>query len=108
MRQEHSKKYIQIKSSDKEHNLTLHEYSRWLCLIEALDHVTVKAKQLKQDMEKTSDWIKPLSFQKYIDERFDTMIEEVSKIEKTTYTLTFPKVEVNNNICTTLSEPILQ
>jgi adenylate kinase family enzyme len=108
MQQEHSKKYIQIKSSDKEYNLTLHEYSRWLCLIEALDHITVKAKQLKQDMEKTSEWIKPLSFQKYIDERFDTMIEEISNLEKNTYTATFPTVEISNNICTTLSEPILQ
>ena len=104
MRQESSKNSIQIKStSQKEHDLTIHEYSRWLCLIEALDHVSVRAKQLKHDMEKTSDWIKPLSFQKYIVERYETMIEEVAGFEK----MTFEINTIEPKLCTTLLKPVL-
>lgn len=108
MRQGPSKKYIQIKGNEKDHSLKLDEYSRWLCLIEALEHVNTKAKQLKQDIEKTNDWIKPLSFQKYIDERFDTMVEEVASLEKMTFEINIPKPEIQVQICTTLSEPVLQ
>jgi len=108
MPQEHSKNCIRIRANEKEHNLTLQEYSRWLCLIEALEHVNTKAKQLKQDMEKTNDWIKPLSFQKYIDERFDTMVEEIAGFEKMPFEINIPKIEIHQNLCTTLSEPVLQ
>jgi deoxyadenosine/deoxycytidine kinase len=105
MRQGSSKNCIQIKSTnEKQHNLTIHEYSRWLCLIEALDHVSVKAKQLKHDIEKTSDWIKPLSFQKYITERYDTMIEEVAGFENVAFEINI----TDPTLCTTSLEPVLQ
>jgi|TARA_R100001594_G_scaffold16207_2_gene33577 hypothetical protein len=52
------------------------ELVRWACLIEALDVVGGK-----EDIDIESDkWIKPLAFQKYIDERFHSMKHDL-KVE---------------------------
>jgi len=52
------------------------ELVRWCCLIEALEVVNSKA-----DVDIDSDkWIKPLAFQKYIDERFHSMKHDL-KVE---------------------------
>lgn len=59
--------------SDKEHIMTIDTYSRWLCLMEALEFVNTQAKKSKVDLEKTDSWIKPLAFQKYIKQRFPSM-----------------------------------
>ena len=52
------------------------ELVRWACLIEALEVVGSK-----EDVNIQSDkWIKPLAFQKYIDERFHSMKHDL-KVE---------------------------
>ena len=52
------------------------ELVRWACLIEALEVVGNK-----EDVNIQSDkWIKPLAFQKYIDERFHSMKHDL-KVE---------------------------
>tara|TARA_R110002051_G_scaffold123102_1_gene196427 strand:+ start:1235 stop:1468 length:234 start_codon:yes stop_codon:yes gene_type:complete len=52
------------------------ELVRWSCLIEALEVVGSK-----EDADVDSDrWIKPLAFQKYIDERFHSMKHDL-KVE---------------------------
>jgi len=52
------------------------ELVRWACLIEALEVVGGK-----EDVEIDSDkWIKPLAFQRYIDERFHSMRHDL-KVE---------------------------
>ena len=54
------------------------ELVRWSCLIEALEVVGNK-----EDVDIESDsWIKPLAFQKYIDERFHSMKHDL-KVEAT-------------------------
>ena len=54
------------------------ELVRWSCLIEALEVVGGK-----DDIDIESDkWIKPLAFQKYIDERFHSMKHDL-KVEAT-------------------------
>ena len=54
------------------------EFVRWACLIEALEVVGNK-----EDVDIESDkWIKPLAFQKYIDERFHSMKHDL-KVEAT-------------------------
>ena len=54
------------------------ELVRWACLIEALDVVGSK-----EGVDIESDkWIKPLAFQKYIDERFHSMKHDL-KVEAT-------------------------
>lgn len=52
------------------------ELARWCCLIEAIEVVDKKGSQVGMNMN-TNSWIKPIAFQKYIDERMDTMVEEI-------------------------------
>ena len=93
-----SKKHITIDCEDKKVKLSLDEYTRWLCLVEALDFISKKAQQFKVNLhDKDVDWVKPLAFQKYITERFDSMKDEVILNETP-----------NNNIpCITSSEQVL-
>ena len=52
------------------------ELVRWCCLVEALEVV-----DKKEDVDISNDkWIKPLAFQKYIDERFHSMKHDL-KVE---------------------------
>ena len=57
--------------------MSVNEYVRWLCLIEAIDHIETKASQLKIDLDKSSDWIQPIDIKKYIRERFNSLKDEV-------------------------------
>jgi len=73
--------FITVHSKTKEHKLSKIEYARWLCLIEAIDLIERKAQDLKSDMISDDFWIKPLAFQKYIDQRLETMILDVDREE---------------------------
>lgn len=53
--------------------VTVEEYTRWLCLIEALEIITNQAKNLNIDLSVNTDWLKPLDLQKYVNERFLSM-----------------------------------
>lgn len=72
---------IEIVGNQKTYNFTKGEYARWLCLIEAIDLVERKAAELKQDINTDDSWVKPLAFQKYIEQRFETMILDVNREE---------------------------
>tara|TARA_R110002020_G_scaffold28345_4_gene90557 strand:- start:5668 stop:5901 length:234 start_codon:yes stop_codon:yes gene_type:complete len=54
------------------------EFVRWACLIEALEVVGGKVDENIQ----SDKWIKPLAFQKYIQERFHSMKHDL-KVEAT-------------------------
>lgn len=104
MSSEHLKKYITIETKQQTHKLKCNEYARWLCLIEALDVISRGAERFKVDLNKTDiDWVKPLSFQKYVTERYESMIEEVLENELNV------KMPLNRfkQECTTLPEPVL-
>jgi len=102
MQLDSSRKNIIIETSKGKIKLKPEEYTRWLCLIEALDIISRKAGQFKVDLHnKDVDWVKPLAFQKYIVERFDSMIDEVVSNEGL-------KVNIKNIKCTTSPEPVLQ
>jgi hypothetical protein len=59
------------------------EYARWLCLLEGIDLVGKRVEQLKRRSPGNDiDWIKPLAFQKYIDERFLSMKSDLEEIER--------------------------
>jgi hypothetical protein len=53
------------------------ELTRWLCLFEAVDLVTENANKKSIDLNKTNDWIKPLSFKSYIKETYFSMLDKV-------------------------------
>lgn len=98
-----SRKTITVNLKDKTEEMSYDTYSRWLCLIEAIELVCGKAKQIKVDINNNMDWIKPLAFQKYIEERFESMKDEVEHFENN------PEVQVvTSKLCNTQQELALQ
>ena len=57
--------------------MDISELARWACLIEGIEQVTKRYEELGESME-TDDWIKPLAFQKYIEERFHSMKHDLT------------------------------
>ena len=98
-----SKRTIEVKLKDKTETLPLETYSRWICLIEAIEIVCNKAKQMKIDTANNIDWIKPLAFQKYIVERHESMADEIELFEKQQELVVTPAI---SNICNTPLAPI--
>ena len=63
--------------------MTEDEYSRWLCLLEGVEFVSKRVEQLKKRSSASEiDWVKPLAFQKYIEERFESMKSDLHELEK--------------------------
>ena len=58
--------------------LTVYETARWFCLLDALDLITKKSTALKVNLNDTN-WVKPIALQKYIDERFHSVVIDVEK-----------------------------
>jgi hypothetical protein len=56
-------------------------FARWLCLMEAFHIIDKKAEDLGLDM-KDEDWVKPLAFEKYVDQRFEGMMLDLAQDEK--------------------------
>jgi hypothetical protein len=62
--------------SNNTHIMGVEEYTRWLCLIEGLELINLKAKDKKLNLDDNDSWIKPLAFQKYIKQRFPSMLHD--------------------------------
>ena len=45
---------------------------RWLCLMEAFHIIEKKSESLGVNLDK-KDWVKPLAFEKYVQQRFESM-----------------------------------
>jgi len=67
--------------SNKKHIMSVETYTRWLCLVEAIEVINKKAKESKIDLDKSDTWIKPLALQKYINQRFPSLYHDF-KIEE--------------------------
>ena len=67
--------------------MTLYEAARWSALISGLDVITKRANQLRIDLDKEKNMLKPLALQKYIEEETSVAI-----------------AEINQTVCTTSSE----
>jgi hypothetical protein len=75
--QKHKETKRTLKSPQgKEYVMTEYEICRWMSLIEAVDIIDTKSKQLKLT-EKELNWVKLIAIQKYIDERTESMLFEV-------------------------------
>ena len=59
-----------------EYIMSEYEICRWMSLIESVDIIDTKSKQLKLS-EKELNWVKPIAIQKYIDERTESMLFEI-------------------------------
>ena len=87
-------------TTDKNKHMPYDEYVRWLCLLEGVEIVSKRVEQLKKRTSSNDiDWIKPLAFQKYIEERFLSMKSDLDEI-RMNESVTAPKIQ-----CTTSSAP---
>lgn len=64
-------------NNGKTHEMSLDEMSRWACLLEGIDQVSKKCEELGLGNDDDC-WIKPLAFQKYIEERFHSMKHDLT------------------------------
>jgi hypothetical protein len=58
--------------------MTKAELARWMCLIEAIDLIEKKCEEINVNMSDTF-WIQPIAMQKYMESRFETMMDEVNQ-----------------------------
>lgn len=68
---------IEMKRKDgKIEYMTKAEFARWACLVEGIQAVDQKLVDANVP-ESDTKWIKPLAFEKYIQERFHSMLRDV-------------------------------
>lgn len=63
---------INFKTKNGDIEMTRDTFVRWLCLIESFYFMEKKAEKLGLNLDKF-DWVKPLAFEKYINQRFESM-----------------------------------
>ena len=68
---------IGIDEEGQQDEMSYYELSRWMSLMEAVDVVDKKAEQLRMPKSDNS-WIKPIALSKYVDERTDSMLFEIT------------------------------
>ena len=75
---EKAKKHnIKLESKNgNSYDMTLYELSRWCSLIEGVEVIDKKLRQLNL-AGKSDIWIKPIPLQKYIDERSDDILYDL-------------------------------
>ena len=56
------------------------ELARWMCLIESIDLIEKKCDEMNVNMT-DNFWIQPIAMQKYMESRFETMLDEVNHHE---------------------------
>ena len=61
----------------KTYEMTIDEMTRWACLLEGIEQVSKKCREIGLG-DNDDCWIKPLAFQKYIDERFHSMKHDLT------------------------------
>ena len=71
---------VDLKIGDKDEQITIYEAARWLALINGIETINTRAKQLKIDLEKDKSWVKPLALQKYIEEQTPSCVAQVKAL----------------------------
>lgn len=56
-------------------------FCRWLCLAEGIHIMEQKASHLGIDL-KSKDWVKPLAFENYVSQRYESMMLDLNYDEK--------------------------
>jgi hypothetical protein len=69
---------LTVRIDDEKDEMSYFEFSRWLSLLEGVELVGKKSSQMGLD-NKDKSWIKPIAFQKYIDERYKSMLYEIAE-----------------------------
>jgi hypothetical protein len=68
-----NKAYASFDTQSGKVEMTKDTLARWLCLMEAFHIIEKKSNDLGVNLEK-EDWVKPLAFEKYIQQRYESML----------------------------------
>ena len=68
---------VSVDEDSKVDEMSYYEFSRWLSLIEAVHVIDTKANQLNLPSTDSS-WIKPIALGKYVNERTESMLHEIT------------------------------
>lgn len=71
------KKLVVRQNKTQSDEMSVYELSRWLCLVEAVNIIGDKCDQLQLN-DKDGSWVKPIAIQKYVDERTEGMLFELT------------------------------
>ena len=66
---------IKIERSGGIEYMEIEEFSRWMCLVEALFFIKEKAKDIGVDY---TNLIKPLALEEYVKDRYPSMLHDVT------------------------------
>ena len=69
---------VRLKSADDEHIMSVFELSRWCALIDAVEVVDKKMKQLGSRAPADKTWVKPIALQKYVDEKYESILFDLT------------------------------
>ena len=58
--------------------MDINELTRWACLLEGIEQVEKHYEEIGKNIDATDEWVKPLAFQKYIEERFHSMKHDLT------------------------------
>jgi hypothetical protein len=64
--------------AEQEHEMSVYELSRWCALIDAVEVVDKKLKQLGSRAPNDKVWVKPIALQKYVDEKFESILFDIT------------------------------
>lgn len=74
----YKKKEITIRKTDDKHDtMNVYELARWMSLMEAVDIIDEKCAKLNLP-ESNGSWVKPIAIQKYVDDRTEGMLFELT------------------------------
>lgn len=74
----YKKKEITIRKTDDKHDtMNVYELARWMSLMEAVDIIDEKCAKLSLP-ESNGSWVKPIAIQKYVDDRTEGMLFELT------------------------------
>lgn len=63
----------------KVEELSVEEFVRWACLIEAVEIASEKCADLGMNPDTDDIWIKPTAYNHYINERYPSMLHGIQK-----------------------------
>ena len=71
-------KTIKIRNTaTQQDSMSVYELARWMSLIEAVDIISTKCDEIGVS-EKSTSWVKPIAIKKYVDERTEGMLFELT------------------------------
>lgn len=69
-----------LDSKGEEYTFSIDQYTRWICLMEAIEHINLMAKNKKINLDANDDWIQPIKINKYIKERYPSLRHDMNFI----------------------------